>query len=99
RNNKGEEKEQWDWRKEFTAQDIRFTQKDDTLYAITLAWPDNGKLQIQSLAEGCEETIESINLIGSNNQLEWEQSKKYLEITVPEKPPGEYAFTLKITTK
>ena len=99
RTNKGEEREQWDWRKEFTAQDIRFTQKDNILYAIALAWPDNGKLQIQSLAEGCQETIQSISLIGSNKQLKWEQNKKYLEVTVPETPPGEYAFTLKIHIK
>jgi alpha-L-fucosidase len=99
RTNKGEEREQWDWRKEFTAQDIRFTQKDNILYAIALAWPDNGKLQIGSLAEGCDETIQSISLIGSNKQLQWDQSKKHLEITVPETPPGEYAFTLKIHIK
>jgi alpha-L-fucosidase len=99
RNNKGEEREQWDWRKEFTPQDIRFTQKDNNLYAIALAWPDNGKLQIQSLAEGCKETIHSVSLIGSNKQLKWEQSKKYLEVTVPEKPQGEYAFTFKIQTQ
>ena len=64
-----------------------------------LAWPDNGKLQIQSLAEGCKETIHSVSLIGSNKQLKWEQSKKYLEVTVPEKPQGEYAFTFKIQTQ
>ena len=99
RNNKGEEREQWDWRKEFTPQDIRFTKKDNNLYAIALAWPDNGKLQIQSLAEGSKETIHSVSLIGSNKQLKWEQSKKYLEVTVPEKPQGEYAFAFKIKTQ
>ena len=46
---KGEEKEQWDWRKDFTSQDIRFTTKGDTLYAIALNWPKDGKLNVRSL--------------------------------------------------
>jgi alpha-L-fucosidase len=33
----------------FTAEDIRFTQKGDVLYAIALQWPDNGKLVVKSL--------------------------------------------------
>jgi alpha-L-fucosidase len=37
-------------RQPFTGQDFRFTTKGDTLYAIALAWPDNGKLVVKSLA-------------------------------------------------
>jgi len=36
----------------FTGEDIRFTTKGDTLYAIALAWPENGKLVVRSLATG-----------------------------------------------
>ena len=36
--------------KAFTSDDIRFTTKGETLYAIALAWPNNGKLAIKSLA-------------------------------------------------
>ena len=35
----------------YSAEDIRFTTKGKTLYAIALGWPDNGKVVIQSLAK------------------------------------------------
>ena len=34
----------------YTAADIRFTTKGDTLYAIALGWPESGKLVVRSLA-------------------------------------------------
>ena len=34
----------------FSGEDIRFTTKDDALYAIGLRWPDGGRLTIKSLA-------------------------------------------------
>ena len=34
----------------FTSQDIRFTMRDDFLYAIVLSWPTDGKVTIRSLA-------------------------------------------------
>lgn len=37
--------------KVFTPQDIRFTVKGDTLYAIVLRWPDDGRVTVRSLAE------------------------------------------------
>ena len=36
----------------YTSQDIRFTTKGSTLYAIALAWPADGKLAIRTLAAG-----------------------------------------------
>ena len=39
--------------KPFTAQDVRFTSKGNTLYAIVLGWPTNG-VQIQSLGKSAK---------------------------------------------
>ena len=99
RNNKGEEKEQWDWRKDFTPQDIRFTQKDDVIYAIALAWPADGILKIHSLQQGSEETIQSIDLLGRDQSLQWQQKKDFLEVSVPRVPPGTCAYVFKIQTE
>jgi alpha-L-fucosidase len=99
RNNKGEEKEQWDWRKEFTPQDIRFTTNGDTLYAIALAWPENGTLTVRSLAKGVDLNIESVSLLGHEGSLPWSQSADGLEVTLPAKQPCDYAYALRITTK
>ncbi|MBV9265217.1 MAG: alpha-L-fucosidase, partial [Acidobacteriaceae bacterium] len=56
--------------KGYTAQDIRFTTKGDTLYAIVMAWPDDGKLTIKSLAQGglnAQRSIGSVKLLGSDS--------------------------------
>jgi len=51
---KGELKQGWDYRRKFTAEDVRFTQSKDgkTLYATALNWPEDGKIVIKSLKEG-----------------------------------------------
>lgn len=96
RNNKGEEKEQWDWRKQFTPADIRFTTKGDTLYAIALAWPEDGKLIVRSWASGSE-GIATVSLLGHDGTLEWTQTADGLHVTLPQERPCEYAFAFKIT--
>jgi hypothetical protein len=83
RNNKGEEKERWDWRKKFTAEDIRFTTKGDALYAIALAWPEDGKLMVRSLAKGAGPNVASVRLLGHEGPLTWDQSAHGLEVTLP----------------
>ena len=98
RNNKGEEREQWDWRKQFTPRDIRFTTKGATLYAIALAWPEDGVLAVRSLAEGADVNIRSISLLGHEGELEWQQTADALKVTLPARQPCEYAFALKITS-
>ncbi|NUQ01624.1 MAG: alpha-L-fucosidase, partial [Armatimonadetes bacterium] len=39
-------------RQAFTGEDIRFTTRGETLYAIALGWPAEGRLRIRSLATG-----------------------------------------------
>jgi alpha-L-fucosidase len=99
RNAKGEEKEQWDWRKQFKPEDIRFTTKGDTLYAITLAWPENGSLTVRSLAKGADLNIKSVSLLGHEGSLPWSLSADGLKVTLPAKRPCDYAYAFKITAK
>ena len=50
---------------DFTAQDIRFTSREKSLYAIALGWPqDAGELSIKSL--GATGEIASVSLLGSS---------------------------------
>lgn len=85
----------------YTAQDIRFTTKgDQTLYAIALGWPADGKLLVRSLAQPENEKInliEAVNLLGHEGKLEWKQTPEGLQVTLPAKKPCEHAFALKIT--
>jgi alpha-L-fucosidase len=87
--------------KPFTAKDIRFTSKGNTLYAIALGWPTK-PLQIKSLgtdAKLLNKTIVDIQLLGSREKLLWVQSNYALIITPPQNQPCDYAVVFKITTK
>ena len=98
-NNKGEVKEQWDWRQDFTPEDIRFTTKGDTLYAIALNWPEDGNLTVRSLATGIGPKINSVSLLGHDGPLKWNQTDYGLKVAFPAAPPCEFAFALKITAE
>ncbi|MDI1335841.1 MAG: alpha-L-fucosidase [Lacunisphaera sp.] len=83
--------------KGFTAQDIRFTTQGEQLYAIALGWPSDGKLLIKSLGSARYSTpIRGIRLIGHDAALPWKQSVDGLEVQLPAKPSGDYAYAFKI---
>ena len=83
----------------FTAQDIRFTTKGDALYAIVLAWPQDGKLTVKSLGSGTangKADIKSVELVGSAAQLKWHRGKDGLHVELPPERPCDYAISLRI---
>ena len=86
----------------FTGEDIRFTAKGDTLFAIALAWPQSRRLLVRSLARGGElapEAITAVDLLGSPEKLAWRWSPDGLAVDLPATPPGEHAFALRIATR
>ncbi len=81
----------------YTAEDFRFTTKGDTLYAIELGWLTTGEAVIQSLgAEVGEQHVESVELLGSDAKVAFEQRKDGLHIKRPKQAPGKYAFAFRI---
>ncbi len=80
--------------------DIRFTTKGDTLYAIALAWPNDGKLVIKSLASNSHYfgQIAKIGLLGSEPNLEWSRSPDGVTVKLPERPPCDYAWVFRINS-
>jgi len=83
----------------FFAGDVRFTAKEDTLYAIALGWPEDRKLVIKSLGSDssyCRGEITRIGLIGSDSNLVWSRNADGVTINLPEKPPCDYAYVFKI---
>ena len=57
----------------YTSQDFRFTQKGDALYAFALAWPEDGKLVVRSLAQGAGK-VQDVRLLGYPGKLDWTQT-------------------------
>jgi alpha-L-fucosidase len=79
----------------YTAKDIRFTTKGDTLYALALGWPEDGRLVVKSLATPAGK-VSSVALLGNAGNLEWKQTDEGLVVTMPAQKPCEHVFALKI---
>lgn len=85
--------------KRFTPKDLRFTLKDDTLYVTGLAWPQDGKVVVTTLASGSElytDTVASVEMLGSDAQIVWTQDENGLNVELPAEHPSEFAYVLKV---
>jgi alpha-L-fucosidase len=82
----------------YTAEDIRFTTKGDTLYAIVLVWPGE-QVTIKTLnsKNALLKKIRSVDLLGNKDTLEWSQDENGLTIHLPAAKPCEHAFVFKIS--
>jgi alpha-L-fucosidase len=83
----------------YTATDIRFTTKGDSLYAFALAWPGE-RMLIRSLAEGtalASGTIREVRLLGHEGRLPFSRDHDGLAITVPSQKPCKHAFAFEIS--
>ncbi len=86
--------------KPFSSLDYRFTTKGNSLYAIALGWPENGKALIKSFSKGNQlrpEPVSHVEFLGQGN-LKFEQKEDGLEVILPDnKPELNYAYSLKIS--
>ena len=77
----------------FTPEDVRFTTKDNRLYAIFLGWP-GARATVHALAS---ERIRSVRLLGSPGHLSWTQDADGLHVAMPEtRPEAGLAYALEI---
>ncbi len=83
--------------KDFTGQDMRFTQKDGKIYAILLGWPKDGKISIKSFAS--LKNIKSIKMLGdkNNSDLKWSQDNSGVHVNIPSEKPCNHAYTLEVS--
>jgi alpha-L-fucosidase len=89
----------------YTGKDIRFTVKDNILYAIALDWPGESVL-IQNLAPRSTTwaglypaEIASVTMLGDGKELKWEMTEDGMKIQTPPKRPCDYAFVFRIVRK
>jgi alpha-L-fucosidase len=86
----------------FNAADVRFTRKEDTLYAILLGWPENGEAVIYSLGANLHlgsGEIQRVSMLGESTPLHWQRETGALRVKLPAHKPCESAYTLKIETR
>jgi alpha-L-fucosidase len=87
--------------KNFTAEDIRFTRKGDTLYAIALGWPDSHQLLVRTLFRQTpylSGPVTAVALLGSDSSLHWQQTATGLLIDLPQSKPNDIAYVFRIRT-
>lgn len=80
------------------ADEIRFTQTDDHLYLTALAWPENGKITVRSLAKNStlfKKGIKNVELIG-HGKVKFERTGDALIITLPSEPCNTLMPVIKI---
>jgi alpha-L-fucosidase len=85
-------------RRDLTAEDIRFTTKNSTLYAFVMGWPDY-QLTIKSLAQNTAlkvGKIENVELLGTGQKLTFQQTNEGLTINVPQQAPTKYGSAFRI---
>ncbi len=86
-------------RYKFDSSDIRFTTKNQILYAIALGWPSDGLITIKSLASDSTNypaQIGRMELLGSESEVRWTRSSQGLEIHLPDNSPCKYAYSFRI---
>ena len=86
-------------RKDFTAEEVRFTTKGNTLYAFFMGWPDK-QIVIAPLAVGSPNVIgkiDNVELLGFPGKLVWTHDGKGLTVQLPAEKPCEHGYALKIT--
>jgi len=88
----------------YTGQDIRFTARDNILYATALDWPGD-KVTIKSLAPrgqtwtGLYPRNRLCHHARRCRELRWEMTKDGLVVETPRAKPCDYAFVFKIVRK
>jgi len=83
----------------YTARDIRFTTKGETLYAVTLAEPA-GQLAITSLARGNpheHRPVRKVRLLGHRGSIAFRQTGQALVIDLPANLPTHNASAFAIS--
>lgn len=82
----------------FGWEDVRYTTHHGNLYAIALARPQ-GKLMLRSLMRGnpyLPDPVCSVQLVGSEAPVQWQQNVDGLSLALPENAPEEAAYTFRI---
>ena len=86
---------------EYSAENIRFTTKENCLYVIQMGWLGSheeftiNSLNLDSLANT---EIKDVSVIGSDESVEWEISDEGLKVRTPFKAPNKSAVVFKIDT-
>ena len=93
---------------EYTADDYRFTSRDNLLYATFLGWPDQKAIisfdqdrtsNFKAIKRLEPDEVVSVRMLGIDKELNWSMTRQGLEIDLPNEKPCDNAYVFKITRK
>ncbi|WP_139956928.1 alpha-L-fucosidase [Flavicella sediminum] len=88
---------------DLNSQDVRYTKKDEYVYAIQLGWPGSKKeIVLETFSEKSKKfKIKSVSVLGSKERITWRKTSQGLLVTSPKKKPleGDAAIVYKIKVK
>ena len=83
-------------------EDIRYTRKGDTVYAIVLGWPgENKAITMKMFGQGKEAQnvkVTSVSMLGIKEKIKWGRQDSGLIVTTPSKKVDDLAIVFKLTT-
>lgn len=82
----------------YTADDVRYTTRDDVVYAIMLGQSAGEEQVVLDTFAEQNISIEAVSLLGSGQNLKWNRTEAGLSVSLPGSVPKEMATVLKITT-
>jgi alpha-L-fucosidase len=79
--------------------DLRFTRKGDDLYVTILGTPKEKTVTLTDLGQGVLDRVHGtgkVYLLGDPKSLNWSTGDGAVEVKLPDKLPGSYAYVLKL---
>jgi alpha-L-fucosidase len=85
-------------RKDFTAEEVRFTTKGATLYAFFMGWPEKEAViaPLRTTSPNVAGRVEDVALLGYSGRLEWKHDERGLVVQLPPQKPCDHAYALKV---
>jgi alpha-L-fucosidase len=85
----------------YTTEDFRFTIRDGKLYVFVLAEPNGQPLTVKSLGldAAAGQHVEKVQLVGSAEEVRWEQDGAGLRLEAPKQLPSAAVISYRITLK
>lgn len=86
----------------YSSADVRYVQKDGTVYATIMAWPAAGRFSFKSFSLASDYysgRVKSVKLLGYDGTIEFSQGIEGLTVVVPAFHPNEIAPVFAITVE
>ena len=83
-------------------EDIRYTRKGNTVYAILLGWPGENKSITMTMfgrdGKAHNVNITGVSMLGSDEKIKWERNDSGLSVTTPSRKVGDLAVVFRLST-